>query len=332
MSNAAVAEKPTDERIAKIQQRVVGMYHKHPWPGDRRSDEEMGWRLKCLGITPEDYVGKTVLELGCGTGDYALWYATHGAKHVTAVDLSDGSLARAREKAADGNVKNITFIKHDVLTLDLPSNSFDYVYSVGVMHITGDTFGGFKNLVRMAKPGAPVIFSVPNKFTRGALRPKQWICHWLGGNDLEARARWAKRLFPISVWRLKKRFHGLNNEELVFDNFALPHETIHTVGELLSWFDKTGVKYMGGFPPFRVQDYFFAFSQPEYTDFRKTFVGFPGLRFTSDALTKVSKLFGAVTKPPFPRPGMIQRGICQMAWMPFALRFYCYSIAGRKQQ
>ena len=70
----------TDERIATIRRQVVGMYSKVPWPGNRRADEEMGWRLRSLGVRPDDYAGKKVLEVGCGTGDYALWYATHGAQ------------------------------------------------------------------------------------------------------------------------------------------------------------------------------------------------------------------------------------------------------------
>ena len=41
--------------IRKIQETVVGMYSEHPWPLNRDTDEEMGWRLKCLGISPEDY-------------------------------------------------------------------------------------------------------------------------------------------------------------------------------------------------------------------------------------------------------------------------------------
>ena len=68
--------------IAKIQESVVGMYSEHPWPLHRDTDEEMGWRLKCLGIVPGDYQNKRVLDMGCGTGEYAMWYAMHGAKEV----------------------------------------------------------------------------------------------------------------------------------------------------------------------------------------------------------------------------------------------------------
>ena len=150
MLHSKVVETPEEytSRIAAIQERVVGMYSKHPWPSSRRTDEEMGWRLKVLGVSPEDYADQNVLEMGCGTGEYALWYATNGAKHVTGVDLSDGSLAKAREQADHSHVQNITFVKQNVLALEFPDNRFDYAYSVGVLHHTGDPFKGFQELVR----------------------------------------------------------------------------------------------------------------------------------------------------------------------------------------
>ena len=92
--------------VQKIQQTVVGMYSEHPWPLHRNTDEEMGWRLKCLGVVPEDYQGKRVLDMGCGTGEYALWYAMHGAGEVVGVDLSEGSLAVARERQAESTPRS----------------------------------------------------------------------------------------------------------------------------------------------------------------------------------------------------------------------------------
>ena len=123
---------PTQElspEIQKIQETVVGMYSENPWPLNRRTDEEMGWRLKCLGIAPEDYQGKKVLDMGCGTGEYALWYAKNGAASVTGIDLSDGSLAIARERKEEMGANHVDFTKMDILNCELPDNYFDYSYS-----------------------------------------------------------------------------------------------------------------------------------------------------------------------------------------------------------
>src|SRR3990170_1981994 len=118
--------------LKKIQETVVWMYSEHPWPLNRNAQEEMGWRLKCLGIVPEDYRGKRVLDMGCGTGEYALWYAMNGAAMVKGIDLSDGSLKIAAQRKAEGKIDNVEFAKMDILNLELPDNYFDYSYSVGV--------------------------------------------------------------------------------------------------------------------------------------------------------------------------------------------------------
>lgn len=317
-------------RIAAIQKRVVEMYSKHPWPGTRQTDEEMGWRLRVLGVNPKDYDDRSVVDLGCGTGEYAFWYATHGARQVTGVDLSDGSLARAREQANQYDVRNVTFVKQDVLALEFPDEQFDYAYSVGVLHHTGDPFRGFQEMVRVTKPGGVVIVSLYNRYTRSWLRTKQKLCEWLGDDDLDARAWWGRRLFPLTMWSLNRRYHGLNYEEISYDVFAFPHESIHTANEVLGWFDRIGVQYVGSFAPLRLQDYIFAFSLPEYRQFRQTFNGFPLMRLTTDVIAQFANRLDRRARPPFPRPNRVQSILCQLAWVPFSLRFNCFTIAGRK--
>jgi ubiquinone/menaquinone biosynthesis C-methylase UbiE len=317
-------------RITAIREQVVGMYSKHPWPGTRRTDEEMGWRLRVLGMCPEDYTDRSVVDLGCGTGEYALWYATHGARQVTGVDLSDGSLIRAREQADQYKVRNVNFVKQDVLALQLPDNHFDYAYSVGVLHHTGDPFRGFREMVRVTKPGGVVIVSLYNTYTRFWLRAKQSLCRWLGGDDIDARARWGRRLFPFTMRKLNKRYHGFSYEEISYDVFGFPHESLHTANEVLGWFDQTGVRYTGSFAPLRIQDYLYAFSLPEYRQFRETFDGFPLMRLTADSLARLATRLGGRAHPPFPCPRPIESVLCQIAWVPFYLRFNCFTIAGKK--
>ncbi len=69
MKSSVETPQERKRRITAIQQRVIGMYDKHPSPGEPRTDDEMGWRLRVLGVSPEDYTGKTVVDLGCGAGD-----------------------------------------------------------------------------------------------------------------------------------------------------------------------------------------------------------------------------------------------------------------------
>ena len=323
----------SSREIKKIQQAVVGMYSEHPWPLHRDTDEEMGWRLKCLGVTPEDYKDRKVLDMGCGTGEYALWYALHGAGEVVGIDLSEGSLSVAKERLAESALKNVTFRSMDILECGLPDNYFDYSYSVGVLHHTGSPNRGFQHLVRVTKPGGIVIVSLYSQYSRRFLRFKQTLCKWLGRDDIDARVRWGKKLFGGTLRKLDKRYHGLNTDQIAYDIFGFPHESLHTAGEVLRWFHENNVRFKGAFAPLRVRDYLYAFAQPEYRRFRATFAGFPAMRVVSDFLERFSAHVGPSGElvREFPHPGPLSRWMSQMAWITFGLRFNCFTIAGTKQ-
>jgi ubiquinone/menaquinone biosynthesis C-methylase UbiE len=321
------------EEIQQIQQRVVKMYSKHPWPSTRETDEEMGWRLKMLGVKKEDFQGKTVLELGCGTGEYSLWYASQGAKEVIGVDLSDGSLAIANQKKEAAGLTNVKFVKQNILELDLPDNYFDYAYSVGVLHHTGDPYKGFQHLCRVTKPGGIIVVSLYNTYSRIWLRCKQTICKWLGGDNIERRAKIGRILFPWTMYSLNKRYHETNYEAISYDIFGFPHESLHTASEVMGWFDKNRLDYKGAFAPLRLKDYFYAFSLPEYHRFKSTFAGFPIFRWTCALMNKLAS-FGK--KMPeqgveqFPRPSKLSMILCQMIWFVFGTRFNCFTMSAKK--
>lgn len=321
------------EKTKAIQERVVGMYSEHPWPMTRDADEEMGWRLKCLGVRPEHYQGKKVLDMGCGTGEYALWYADHGAAEVTGIDLSQGSLNIAEGRRRQGGFDQVTFQEMDILNCSLPDDYFDYSYSVGVLHHTGEPLRGFQHLVRITKPGGVVIVSLYNSYSRRVLRAKQTICRWLGGDDIDKRVYWGEKLFAGTMRKLDARYHGTNTKQIAYDIFGFPHESLHSGAEVLGWFDQTGVEFMGAFAPLRVRDYFYAFNQPEYARFRNTFEGFPVMRLVADSMTKLAKRLGPKDDevPPFPRPGRLSMVMCQSMWIAFGLRFNCFTMAGIKK-
>jgi ubiquinone/menaquinone biosynthesis C-methylase UbiE len=81
---------------------------------------------------------KKVLEVGCGIGTDTINFARAGAS-VTAVDLSDQSLSLARQRAKIfGLDHRITFYQANAEELGtvVPDESFDMVYSFGVIHHT----------------------------------------------------------------------------------------------------------------------------------------------------------------------------------------------------
>lgn len=84
------------------------------------------------------WAGKRVLEIGCGIGTDTMNFARAGA-HVTAVDLSEESIALARQRAQIyGLADRITFYVADAehLPETVVPEPYDLVYSFGVVHHT----------------------------------------------------------------------------------------------------------------------------------------------------------------------------------------------------
>jgi len=95
--------------------------------------------------------GLKVLEIGVGMGaDYIEWLKA-GAL-ATGVDLSEGSLGRARLRCELAGYKADLRVA-DAENLPFPSNSFDVVYSYGVMHHSPDTARCLREAWRVLKPG-----------------------------------------------------------------------------------------------------------------------------------------------------------------------------------
>jgi 2-polyprenyl-3-methyl-5-hydroxy-6-metoxy-1,4-benzoquinol methylase len=77
--------------------------------------------------------GKTVLDVGCGPGHYAITLAQRGAGHVLGIDFADGMLHLAQEHAQKvGVADRVEFRKADFSTFSA-NGGFDYVVLMGFM-------------------------------------------------------------------------------------------------------------------------------------------------------------------------------------------------------
>jgi len=79
----------------------------------------------------------SVLDVGCGTGEHALFFASHGHQ-VLGIDSSKRAILKAQKKAADRNVRNVEFIVFDALNLQELGKNFDSVIDSGLFHVFSD--------------------------------------------------------------------------------------------------------------------------------------------------------------------------------------------------
>jgi tellurite methyltransferase len=92
---------------------------------------EPGSLVRRFAEVVPDLRGMKVLDVGCGEGKNASFFADRGAV-VTAVDVSSNALANARQ--AWPNSKAIRWIQADVMVTGLPDEQYDLVVAYGLLH------------------------------------------------------------------------------------------------------------------------------------------------------------------------------------------------------
>lgn len=110
-------------------------------------------RLDRNSISIDNLSQMNVLDAGCGGGRYSVAWRLLGANHVTGIDISDINICDAQNRVEDCNINNVIFKQINALDLPFDDNSFDIVFSNGVLHHTTDWEKGVGELIRVLKPG-----------------------------------------------------------------------------------------------------------------------------------------------------------------------------------
>lgn len=115
-------------------------------------DWERNFREYMAPHPPEFFKGKRVLDAGSGKGRHAFYAAKYGAD-VWAIDLGEAAEVTRKNTAQHPNVH---VAQADLYKPPFELESFDFVYSIGVLHHLPDPESAFKNLLRFVKPGGEI--------------------------------------------------------------------------------------------------------------------------------------------------------------------------------
>ncbi len=106
----------------------------------------------------ENLKNKDVLEIGVGNGSHASLLAQH-SKSFTGIDLTEYAVkstsARFKEFGLPGTIKRM-----DAETLEFENESFDFVWSWGVIHHSSNTRKILEEINRVLKPGGEATIMV----------------------------------------------------------------------------------------------------------------------------------------------------------------------------
>lgn len=117
---------------------------------------------KAIGrLLPYAGGAKRLLEIGCGTGHWGMFFSANGY-HVTGVDVSEDMLMRARQKS----LPNCSFEMADAHDLPFASDSYDVVSAITSLEFVRQPGRVVAEMARCARKGAGhLLFGVLNSLS-----------------------------------------------------------------------------------------------------------------------------------------------------------------------
>ncbi len=234
--------------VTEIGKIVQGFYNKTPFPDydlARFKDKE---DLKIAAYPFAKILDRSIpanasiIDVGTGTGQLSAFLSLRREK-VLGIDFSDTSLHKAMKLKEKLKLHSWNLEKIDILDSKQLEElgKFDYVLCLGVLHHTGNPYRGFKNIIKLLKPRGHIAIGLYNRFGRIPLKIRIILAKTIFKNNQRVKDYFIK--VQIGDTKDKERARGWWN-----DQYMHPHETTHTLGEVLRWFKENNVEYYQTIP------------------------------------------------------------------------------------
>ena len=256
------AGEPDDE-VSRRTQASFGYEWTHF--ADWQPSGETSFRDYFTGVDLESLRDATVLDAGCGMGRHARFVAPQVGRLVAA-DFSAAIDQAARTLTP---FDNVGCIQADLRALPLAGESFDFIYSLGVLHHIADTEGAIRALVSKLKRGGTLriyVYWAPSgwkgRLLRAATAARRIttrmpfgllrVACWLLGvvlfvaivlpyRALSAMGVTRHASWPLFVYT-KYPFRVLYNDQ--FDRFSAPIEKRYTADQARRLLEAAGLEHV----------------------------------------------------------------------------------------
>lgn len=272
------AKKAQGEDRATRAQRETARSFGYEWQtfSEMLPEYEANFRWYFERFEEGSFDGALVLDAGCGTGRHTFYMARSGAREVVAMDFS-----QAIEVAAYNNRENPNthFVQADIYHPPFRPRTFDFLYSLGVLHHLPDPEKGFRTLLpllreegflniylywnlegeprwrRLALSGVTQVRRLTTRLPHALLKKLSWLIAAGFELGLVAPARTLARFpatraladrVPLGHYR-KYSFRVLYTDQ--FDRFSAPIENRYSRAEVAQWFERAhlaDVRILGG--------------------------------------------------------------------------------------
>jgi len=144
------ADAITEQDAALASQRDTARSFGYEWQAfsEMLPDYESNFRWYFERFGLEQFKNLRVLDAGCGTGRHTFHMARSGAREVIAMDFSQAIEVAARNNQDNPNTH---FVQADIYHPPFPLDSFDFIYSLGVLHHLPDPEKGFRALLKLLR-------------------------------------------------------------------------------------------------------------------------------------------------------------------------------------
>jgi SAM-dependent methyltransferase len=182
-------------------------------------------------------INSRVLEVGCGTGQLSNFLGI-AQRDVFGADMTLNSLALAERFRQGNGLTNTGFYQMNLFRPIFPAETFDLVICNGVLMVTTDDFLGFQRISSLVKQGGYIIIGLYNTYGRLATDLRRLIFRVTG-----------KRFLWLDPY-LRERGGMLDakTDAWFADQYLHPHESKHTIGQVLRWFDAEGFEFVNSIP------------------------------------------------------------------------------------
>ena len=195
---------------------------------------------------------KTIIEVGSGTSQFSINLAARTNNRVVAFDPTQASLKLGHDFARRNGIANCSFVQGDLFLDPFEPGTFDVVWCSGVLHHTSNPKAGFKIISKWGKKGGLIILGLYNRYGRLRTVFRQKLFRLLG------RSRLARRLVYLLDPVLRQSISKEKKDAWFQDQYEHPVESLHTIGEVLGWFEEEGIEFVTAIPRADYQDFEFA--------------------------------------------------------------------------
>ena len=258
--------------------KVINFYTETPFPNYEDKDDKASINFKgeknIIASEFKKFIGfnKTVLEVGCGTGQLSIYFAIGTNNKIFGLDATLESLNLGRDFISKNKIENVKFVNADIFDDVFDENVFDFIWTNGVLHHTKNPKLAFSITSKYLKKDGYMLVGLYNKYGRLRTIVRRFMYKIFGDFIV-------KILDPL-MRNIKK---GNKNQirAWIRDQYEHPVERLHTFDEVLEWFKENNIEFINSIPSCNFDH------NQNYTLFEKSSKG----SFLSRLFSQVSMIF-----------------------------------------